>query len=165
MNNILVTGPNGQLGSEISVLAASYPQHNFFFTDVAELDITNKEATQLYVTKNNINAIINCAAYTAVDKAESEPELANNINHLAVQYLAEVAKVHHCKFIHISTDYVFDEQYFVVTTRAGSELQTIISEDTTLTNDKLWIIDNTVLIEEGVTLKMGASLKDYINSY
>lgn len=108
MNNALVTGANGQLGSEIRELAASYPQYHFFFTDVVELDITNKEAIHEYVAKNNINTIINCAAYTAVDKAESEPELANSINHLAVHYLAEVAKEHHCKFIHISTDYVFD---------------------------------------------------------
>lgn len=84
---------SGQLGSEIIALEANYPQHHFFFTDISELDITNKEAIQLYVTKNNINTIINCAAYTAVDKAESEPELANKINHLAVQYLAEAAKL------------------------------------------------------------------------
>ncbi len=108
MYNILVTGANGQLGSEIRAFEASYPQHHFIFTDVNELEITNKEAIQLYVTKNNINSIINCAAYTDVDKAESEPELANSINHLVVKYLAEVAKLHHCKFIHISTDYVFD---------------------------------------------------------
>ena len=108
MYNILVTGANGQLGSEIRELAESYPQYNFFFTDVAELDITNKEAIQLFVATNNINTIINCAAYTAVDKAESEPELANSINHLAVQHLAEIAKVYECKFIHISTDYIFD---------------------------------------------------------
>tara|TARA_B110000971_G_scaffold210279_1_gene237319 strand:- start:11805 stop:12671 length:867 start_codon:yes stop_codon:yes gene_type:complete len=108
MYNILVTGANGQLGSEISALVVSYPQHHLFFTDVIELDITNKEAIERFVSKNKINIIINCAAYTAVDKAESEPELANIINHLAVQYMAEVAKLHCCKFIHISTDYVFD---------------------------------------------------------
>lgn len=108
MSRILVTGANGQLGSEIKVLVESYPNYHFFFTDVDELDITNKEAIELYVAKNKINTIINCAAYTAVDKAESEFELANSINHVAVQYLAEVAKEHHCKFVHISTDYVFD---------------------------------------------------------
>ena len=108
MNNILVTGCKGQLGSEIRVISRSYPQYFFYFTDVKELDIANKEDIQLYISKNNINSIINCAAYTAVDKAESEPELVNSINHLAVKYLAEVAKICHCKFIHISTDYVFD---------------------------------------------------------
>ena len=108
MNNILVTGANGQLGSELQVLAKQYPQYQFFFTDVAELDITNPKAIEVFVKENKINAIINCAAYTAVDKAESEVELADNINHLAVKYLAEVAKEHQCKLIHISTDYVFD---------------------------------------------------------
>lgn len=108
MYNILVTGANGQLGSEIKEFEGSYPHYNFYFTDVEKLDITQKEYIENYVSKNNINTIINCAAYTAVDKAESEFELANSINHLAVQYLAEVAKTHRCKFIHISTDYVFD---------------------------------------------------------
>lgn len=108
MYNILVTGANGQLGSEIRELAESYPQNHFFFTDVATLDITDKNAIALFIQENKITAILNCAAYTAVDKAESEPELANKINHLAVQHLAEAAKVYECKFIHISTDYVFD---------------------------------------------------------
>jgi len=108
MYNILVTGANGQLGSEIRELAASYPQHHFFFTDVDTLDITDKKAIASFIEVNKITAIINCAAYTAVDKAESEPKLADKINHLAVQYMAEAAKVYYCKFIHISTDYVFD---------------------------------------------------------
>ena len=108
MPNILITGSNGQLGSEIRSLESTYNQYNFFFTDIQELDITNKESIQLYVTSNNIKIIINCAAYTAVDKAENELELANKINNRAVEYLAKVAKINHCKFIHISTDYVFD---------------------------------------------------------
>lgn len=108
MYNILVTGSNGQLGSELQVLAKHYTQYAFFFTDVAELDITDKNAIAVFVTANNINAIINCAAYTAVDKAESEVVLADKINHLAVKYLAEVAKEHRCQLIHISTDYVFE---------------------------------------------------------
>jgi len=89
-------------------LEASYSQHHFFYTDVATLDITDKKAIALFIQENKITAIINCAAYTAVDKAESEPKLADKINRLAVQYLAEAAKVYDCKFIHISTDYVFD---------------------------------------------------------
>ena len=108
MYNILVTGANGQLGSELRELAESYPQNHFFFTDVATLDIVDKKAIALFIHENKITAIINCAAYTAVDKAESEPKLADKINHLAVQYLAEAAKLNKCKFIHISTDYVFD---------------------------------------------------------
>ncbi|MGV8947013.1 MAG: dTDP-4-dehydrorhamnose reductase [Lutibacter sp.] len=108
MYNILVTGSIGQLGSEIRELAESYPQHHFFFTDVDTLDITDKKAVSLFIQENKITVIVNCAAYTAVDKAESEPKLSDKINHLAVQHLAEAAKVYYCKFIHISTDYVFD---------------------------------------------------------
>jgi len=96
MYNILVTGANGQLGSEIRELEASYSQHHFFYTDVATLDITDKKAIALFIQENKITAIINCAAYTAVDKAESEPKLADKINLLAVQYLAEAAKVYDC---------------------------------------------------------------------
>ena len=112
MSNILVTGSNGQLGSEIRFLEKDYKQYNFLFTDVKQLDITDKEAIQEFVNKNKINIIINCAAYTAVDKAEAEPELANNINNIAVVHLAEIAKSNKCKFIHVSTDYIFDGEAF-----------------------------------------------------
>ena len=108
MYRILVTGSNGQLGSEIRVLEKNYPAYVFFFTDVTALDITNKVAVEKFVTNNKINSIINCAAYTAVDKAESEVEVADKINHLAVKAMAEIAKKYDCKLIHISTDYVFD---------------------------------------------------------
>ena len=108
MYNILVTGANGQLGSELNEWSKKYTQYLFFFTDVAELDITDKKAIADFVKENKINAIINCAAYTAVDKAETEVVLADKINHLAVKNLAEVAKEYTYKFIHISTDYVFD---------------------------------------------------------
>jgi dTDP-4-dehydrorhamnose reductase len=111
MNNILVTGSKGQLGSEIEALCLNY-SYNFFFTDKEELDTTNKEAILNFVQEHNINSIINCAAYTAVDKAEEEQELANVINHKAVQYLAEISKEKNIKLIHISTDYVFDGQNF-----------------------------------------------------
>jgi len=108
MFNILVTGAHGQLGSEIKECSKSYPQYNFFFRDRNNLDITDINAVQDLITMYNINVIINCAAYTAVDKAESEQELANNINHLAVKELAQIAKEKKIKLIHISTDYVFD---------------------------------------------------------
>ena len=108
--NILVTGSNGQLGSEIRFLAPDFKEFNFFFTDVAELDITDKQAIEKYVIDHNIQAIINCAAYTAVDKAESEPELADLINHIAVKNLAEISQEKDLRLIHISTDYVFNGQ-------------------------------------------------------
>ena len=108
MNNILVTGGKGQLGSELRDLALNHPNYNFFFTDRSQLDITNHAAVDAFITKNEIDTLINCAAYTAVDKAESEPDLANAINHLAVKNMAEVAKAQQIKLVHISTDYVFD---------------------------------------------------------
>ena len=105
---MLVTGGNGQLGSELKEIAQNFPGHSFFFTDVKELDITNHTAVAAFIESNNITIIINCAAYTAVDKAESEPELADAINHLAVANFAQIAKDKNIKLIHISTDYVFD---------------------------------------------------------
>ena len=108
MNNVLVTGGNGQLGSELREISLNYPDHNFIFTDVADLDITNHAAVKEFIKLNNFNVIINCAAYTAVDKAESETELADQINHLAVANFARLSKDNNIKLIHISTDYVFD---------------------------------------------------------
>lgn len=108
MVNILVTGANGQLGSEIREIARNYQGYNFLFTDVEDLDITIHSAVKKYVESNRINVIINCAAYTAVEKAESEPEIANKINHLAVNNFAKLSKENRIKLIHISTDYVFD---------------------------------------------------------
>lgn len=108
MSNILVTGANGQLGSELKDLSSLYPNDTFIFTDVAELNICNHTEVKEFIVKNEINIIINCAAYTAVDKAEEQFELSNKINHLAVKNFASVAKQYNTKLIHISTDYVFD---------------------------------------------------------
>lgn len=107
MVNILVTGSRGQLGSEIQELSPLYP-HTFYFTCKEDLDITDEEALKKYIEHNAINAIINCAAYTAVDKAESDEALADKINHLAVKFLATIAKERNIKLIHVSTDYVFN---------------------------------------------------------
>jgi len=106
--NILITGSNGQLGSEIRHLAETHSQHHYYFTDVADLDITQAQETMAYCQKNKIELIVNCAAYTAVDQAEDEPELAMRINATAVENLAQTAKRLQAKVIHISTDYVFD---------------------------------------------------------
>ena len=107
MNNILVTGSNGQLGSEIKKLSSSY-EGNYFFACRDELDITNKEEVKSFIEKNSINVIINCAAYADVDKAKDNEKLADDINHKAVKYLAQISKEKDVKLIHISTDYVFD---------------------------------------------------------
>jgi len=110
--NILVTGANGQLGNEIRYLVnnSKFKTQNskFFFTDKDELDITNKEDVKRYVNEKDIDLIINCAAYTAVDRAEEEKEKADLVNHKAVKYLANIAKEKDISLIHISTDYVFD---------------------------------------------------------
>lgn len=106
--NILVTGAYGQLGSEIKQLANKYPNLYFLLTDVDSLDITNEEAVQNYFAQNKLFAVINCAAYTAVDKAESDQDNAFRINALAPGILAANAAKTGAKIIHVSTDYVFD---------------------------------------------------------
>lgn len=110
MNNILVTGTNGQLGHEIQNLSLEYPHHTFTFIDRTILDLSDLSATEDFFKDNRFDAIINCAAYTAVDKAESENELADTINHRFVSMLAKIAKRDDSKLIHISTDYVFNGQ-------------------------------------------------------
>ena len=108
MKNILITGANGQLGNEMRVLSAEYPEYAYFFTDVAELDICDEQAVMEFVQANDIHVIVNCAAYTAVDKAEENVELCTRLNADAVGYLAKAAEAFGAEFIQISTDYVFD---------------------------------------------------------
>lgn len=101
--NILITGANGQLGNEMRVLSVQHTQHTYFFTDIAELDITSREAVSQFVKDNAIDIIVNCAAYTNVDKAEIDEDMAHKINALAVENLG----LSGARVIHISTDYVF----------------------------------------------------------
>lgn len=108
MKNILVTGAYGQLGNEVRILSANYPDYNFMFTDVDSLDITDKNELIDFVTGNDIRYIINCAAYTAVDKAEDDAELCEKINATAVKNLGLAAAEVGAGIIHVSTDYVFD---------------------------------------------------------
>lgn len=105
---ILVTGANGQLGNEMRVLAKENPQHLYYFTDVQELDICNEQAVQNFVAENEIDVIVNCAAYTAVDNAEDNPELCDRLNNVAPGYLACAAQRRGAAMIQVSTDYVFD---------------------------------------------------------
>ena len=106
--NILVTGCNGQLGNEMQLLEKENPQHTYFNTDVAELDITNQEAVEQYVASHEIDGIVNCAAYTAVDKAEDNEEFCSVLNSIAPTYLAAAIEKRSGWMIQISTDYVFD---------------------------------------------------------
>ena len=92
MKNILVTGANGQLGNEMRLLAEKHQEFCYFFTDVAELDICDKQAVRKFVEEHQIDVIVNCAAYTAVDKAEDNVELCDKLNHLAPGYLARQSR-------------------------------------------------------------------------
>lgn len=106
MNNILVTGCNGQLGSEFKNLTFKYPEFNFFFKDI-DLDISLKSKIEDFILNNKINIIINTAAYTDVNKAETEKQKAYLINSFGVKNLVELTEKYHCKLIHFSTDYVY----------------------------------------------------------
>ena len=108
MTTILITGSNGQLGNEMQQAAVRFPDFDYIYTDVAELDICDKSALNAFVKANNVNIIVNCAAYTAVDKAEDDVELCYKINRDAVRNIAEVATENKVKVVHVSTDYVFD---------------------------------------------------------
>ena len=108
MRNILVTGSNGNLGMELKVLAKHHNDFNFIFTSSKNLDITNHTTVREYISENEIDIIINCAAYTSVDNAETESKKANAVNHLAVANIAQVAKDNNINLVHISSDYVFD---------------------------------------------------------
>lgn len=123
MSKVLITGSNGQLGSELREITSNY-SYDFFFTDRDTLDITDKQSIKKFVELNNIDTIINCAAYTAVDKAESEKDIADAINNQAIKYLAQISKEKNIKLIHISTDYVFD----------GKSYRPYIETDTTNPN-------------------------------
>lgn len=107
MKTILVTGANGQLGNSIRLQANQYPHYNFLLTDVDTLDITDAAAVKAMVNDNQVDYILNCAAYTAVDKAEDNEELCRRLNCAAVQILGEAAHEAGARMIHVSTDYVF----------------------------------------------------------
>lgn len=109
--NILITGANGQLGNEMRIVSQEQSTLVFHFTDVAELDICDIDAVERWVTEHNIHCIVNCAAYTNVNKAEEDVELCDKLNHLAPANLAAVAARHGIGLIHVSTDYVFNGKH------------------------------------------------------
>jgi dTDP-4-dehydrorhamnose reductase len=110
---VLITGSNGQLGSEIRDFSAKYKNLDLVFKDLPELDICNFNQLQSFIIDNNINAVINCAAYTAVDKAEQNTEIAEDVNLRGVLNLVNALKIVNGKLIHISTDYVFNGNHFI----------------------------------------------------
>ena len=105
---IFVTGSNGQLGNEMRLVASELTNHDFIFTDVAELDITDRKAVTAFFEQHHPDMVVNCAAYTDVNRAESDLEKAELINATAPKILADCCKANGAKFIHVSTDYVFD---------------------------------------------------------
>ena len=110
---VLITGSNGQLGSEIKELENNYKKVDLIFKDLPELDICNFKALQAFILDNNINAVINCAAYTAVDKAEEESIIARKVNYEGVLNIVKALQTVNGKLIHISTDYVFNGDHFL----------------------------------------------------
>lgn len=108
---VLITGSNGQLGQELKALSVNYPELDFIFTDVAELNITDLKAIECFVEQNKPDFIVNCAAYTAVDKAEENRDAAFLLNAVAVDFLVDAAHKCNATLIHISTDYVFDGEH------------------------------------------------------
>ena len=121
MNKILVIGANGQLGSELQVLSKNYSQFEWIFTDREELDLCNLEHLASEIARINPQFIINCAAHTAVDRAETELELSDILNHQAAAVLAKWTQTNNCKLLHVSTDYVFDgTAAFVLTETAAT---------------------------------------------
>ncbi len=119
MKTILITGSNGQLGNCIAKLQSDFPQYKFLFADLPEIDITDKKSiadfveTRRATSLQNIDFIINCAAYTAVDKAETDEALCRKVNVEGVRCLAEFAKENNAHLVHISTDYVFNGENFL----------------------------------------------------
>ena len=105
---ILITGANGQLGNELKLLGKKFPDYQLAYTDIDELDITDMQAVSAYFDKMQPDVVVNCAGYTAVDKAEQEPDLALKINALAVRNLSNACGEFNALFIHISTDYIFN---------------------------------------------------------
>jgi dTDP-4-dehydrorhamnose reductase len=110
MATILITGSKGQLGNELEIVSKNYYGYDFIFTDVDSLDITSTKQTSDFINKTKPDWIVNCAAYNLVDKAETEPEQAILINGMAVKNITEVIKGSGCRFIHVSSDYVYDGQ-------------------------------------------------------
>jgi dTDP-4-dehydrorhamnose reductase len=108
MAAILITGAHGQLGNELKVVSKNFYGYDYIFTDIDTLDLTNPKQTEDFIKRNRPDWIINCAAYNLVDKAESEPEAAMLVNGTAVKNIADVIKGSECRFIHISSDYVYD---------------------------------------------------------
>jgi dTDP-4-dehydrorhamnose reductase len=142
MKKILVTGANGQLGSELNVLSKTYSQFEWIFTDREELDLCDLDNLASELSRIQPNYIINCAAHTAVDRAESEFELSDILNHKAVVVMAKWSNDNDCKLIHISTDYVFDGTAATALTESASTAPINVYGVTKLAGEKACMEEN-----------------------
>lgn len=142
MSTILVTGANGQLGNEMRNLSSTDPANRYLFTDVQELDITDLASVQAFLSKNTVDYIVNCAAYTAVDKAESDIELCRKINAFAVENLAKASAAIGARMIHVSTDYVYSGTHYMPYIESDAVAPTSVYGVTKLEGEQLLLAAN-----------------------
>ena len=159
--NILIVGSNGQLGSEIRDLSVNYTSFNFFFMDLPELDICNSSQLNTFFKDKNINTVINCAAYTAVDKAEQDVEVAEKVNALGVINLVNALKKVDGKLIHISTDYVFDGNSFLPYLESD-EVNPIGVYGNTKRNGELAVFNSDI---DGIVIRTSWLYSAYANNF
>ena len=158
---VLITGSNGQLGSEIKELATKYKKVDLIFKDLPELDICNFEVLRAFIIDNNINAVINCAAYTAVDKAEEDVEIVEQVNAKGVLNLVNALKKVDGKLIHISTDYVFDGNSFLPY-QESDEVNPIGVYGNTKRNGELAVINSDI---DGIVIRTSWLYSAYGNNF
>ena len=139
---ILVTGANGQLGSELKELSSHYSQFEWVFADRSVLNLSDLASISNVLDSILPQIIINCAAYTAVDKAETETELADALNHQAVAVLAQWSAIHNCRLVHISTDYVFDGNSSVALTEEAPTAPINVYGQTKLAGEQACLREN-----------------------
>jgi dTDP-4-dehydrorhamnose reductase len=142
MNKILITGAKGQLGSELQVLSKEFSQFEWVFTDREELDLCDLDYLASKISKINPQFIINCAAHTAVDRAETEVELSDILNHQAVAVLAKWSQNNNCKLLHVSTDYVFDGTAAIALTETAATNPINVYGMTKLAGEKACVQEN-----------------------
>ncbi len=161
MTNILITGAKGQLGSELSKISGNYPDCHFLFTDVEELDITDSQSVLDYTKKNAVDIIINCAAYTAVDKAEEDEEKARLINAVSVKNLVTACEDNNIRFIHVSTDYVFNGEAYCPLKESDSVSPLGVYGNTKLEGEQ-YIIDSNI---EGIVIRTSWLYSSFGNNF
>jgi dTDP-4-dehydrorhamnose reductase len=159
--NILVTGSNGQLGSEIKDIGTNYKDFCFFFRDLPALDICNSKQLALFFTENSIDTVINCAAYTNVDKAEEDSEIAEKVNATGVLNLVNAVEKVQGKLIHISTDYVFDGSNFLPY-QESDEVNPIGVYGNTKRNGELAVINSDI---DGIVIRTSWLYSAYGNNF